>query len=575
MFARFSRLGFNPTDDGFILAEAYRVARGAVPHVDLISPRPLGSAYLHVVDLWLPFRLMLVSRGMAVVYVVAYTAFLATLTFRRLPWRWNVVQMIGAAGAVLVNQHVFPLMPWHTTDGLLLVSGGFVLLECGVGTFDDARAEVSTRRRWARVVGLLAIGSAVTVKQSFFPAPVLALVRVAWLERARPGGARRARLAADVASLAAPALVYSAWVALRGGLGAMERQLTSARGASAVRLLDELRVGASRGAFVRLLLVVSALLIAGAVVRRAASVQRERRRVPVANALEGAGILVRIAITAVVVSSMLGSDLTYGESWGWRMLGALLLVLAWRAVVDRRFDGAAVLVALLAWMVSLSWGYANPNLLAGSVTLVILARVWDGAQLSWPGRRVVAASLTMTALVAFTVTARTFETSRRASVYFDRASAALTATLDGASSEFGGVRTNPVTARYVEAAAACVRRFPASRVAILPDNPGLTAVLGLRDPFPIVWMYPPEFEGAEASIVGAARQLARDGDYLVLFQTVDTFGLATMSRLPHATPDSGVFFHGSPVGERIIRALGGRRRACGPFVVLWEPSGRT
>ena len=43
----FSQLGFNPTDDGFILAGSRRILDGQVPHRDFISIRTAGSHFIH------------------------------------------------------------------------------------------------------------------------------------------------------------------------------------------------------------------------------------------------------------------------------------------------------------------------------------------------------------------------------------------------------------------------------------------------------------------------------------------------------------------------------------------------
>ncbi|MGW4524071.1 hypothetical protein [Amycolatopsis sp. NPDC004378] len=45
--ARIGRFGFAPTDQGFVPALSWRVLHGEIPHVDTLSVRPLGSAYLH------------------------------------------------------------------------------------------------------------------------------------------------------------------------------------------------------------------------------------------------------------------------------------------------------------------------------------------------------------------------------------------------------------------------------------------------------------------------------------------------------------------------------------------------
>src|SRR5919199_912105 len=47
----YSWIGFNPTDEGFILAYSRRLLDGQVPHRDFIAIRPTGSSYLHIIDL--------------------------------------------------------------------------------------------------------------------------------------------------------------------------------------------------------------------------------------------------------------------------------------------------------------------------------------------------------------------------------------------------------------------------------------------------------------------------------------------------------------------------------------------
>ncbi len=47
IYASSGSLGFNPSDEGLVLAQARRVVQGGTPHIDIVSPRPLGSALLH------------------------------------------------------------------------------------------------------------------------------------------------------------------------------------------------------------------------------------------------------------------------------------------------------------------------------------------------------------------------------------------------------------------------------------------------------------------------------------------------------------------------------------------------
>ena len=49
--------GFNPSDDGVILAQSYRLLQGQIPHLDFISIRPIGSAVFHSIHFISPLPL--------------------------------------------------------------------------------------------------------------------------------------------------------------------------------------------------------------------------------------------------------------------------------------------------------------------------------------------------------------------------------------------------------------------------------------------------------------------------------------------------------------------------------------
>ncbi|NBH11493.1 hypothetical protein [Amycolatopsis sp. SID8362] len=102
--------------------------------------------------------------------------------------------------------------------------------------------------------------------------------------------------------------------------------------------------------------------------------------------------------------------------------------------------------------------------------------------------------------------------------YADRPQGELTASLGDVAPAMRGVRTNPSVHTYVAQIRDCMARYPASRVAFLPDNAFVAPVFGVRNPFPMEWPLPMELTGdAPQRMVGAAKRLDREGDYLVLF----------------------------------------------------------
>jgi len=73
---------------------------GQVPHRDFTSPRPLGSALIHLLDFAVPGPLFEVSRIIALLQYTAYAILLAWLIFQISPWRWNLLAACGTAASV-------------------------------------------------------------------------------------------------------------------------------------------------------------------------------------------------------------------------------------------------------------------------------------------------------------------------------------------------------------------------------------------------------------------------------------------------------------------------------------------
>ena len=113
--------GFNPSDDGVILAQSYRLLQGQVPHLDFISIRPVGSAALHCIHFLSPLPLEISARWLTLLQYLTYS----------LLWAWIMVRFsrirkyrgliffafLGIWGFAL-NQNHYNLFPWTTIDAL-------------------------------------------------------------------------------------------------------------------------------------------------------------------------------------------------------------------------------------------------------------------------------------------------------------------------------------------------------------------------------------------------------------------------------------------------------------------------
>ena len=542
-------IGFNPTDEGLVLTYGYRILHGQVPHLDFISPRPIGSSVLHLIDFLVPGPLLLTSRLIALTEITATALLFGALVFRRAPARWNVWQIALVAIAFVVDLHTFPLMAWYTIDGILLSLGGLVLV----------RAEgAGTRRRW---LGLLLCGVALTTKQSFFFAPVAATFIVAWPCLRIGGGVFVRRFISSALISAIPGVVMVGVLLALGAGPAMRTQLLNAGQVDWLAVLGP-------SAFWAIPLVgavVVALLVERLTRKTQTSVVAAARRVS------------PLLLVAAAVVILIGGGLSIDGDWGNRLVIVLLAYVAVSAALTRRRDVDAELVLVIAWMASLSWGYAVADLAAGGIVLTIAWRAWTlvGTHVRFDARTraVLGASALVVALVAVVWGVH----ARQTDVYRDQPAAQLTANLSTVAPGLAGLMSTPMTLRYLDDLQACVREHPATSVAVLPDNPSLYMLMGWHDPFPIDWMLPGDSAGSEARLVQSARTLNAKGDYLVLFETFPVSELAALTPASYtalaaevaANPDMKLPYT-TGVLQQIRDQFTGGSFACATFIAVYE-----
>ncbi len=542
------RLGFNPTDEGLVLTYGFRIMHGQIPHLDFISPRPIGSSVLHLIDFLIPGPLLLTSRVIALAEMTAIALLFGVLVFRSVPARWNLWQIALVVVALIVDLHTFPLMAWYTIDGVLLSLAGFVLLRAPEG----GRA-----RRWA---GLLLCGVALTTKQSFFAAPVAATLLASWPCLGLAFGPFVRRFLSSALISAVPAgLMVAVLIALGAG-SAMRTQLLNAGSVNVLVVFGPSGVWA----LLVVAVVVAALLVARAT--RSSSVGI------VAAARQASPLL----LLGTALALLLGGGLSLDGDWGNRVLMVLLAYVVIDLALTRRLDVDATLVAALGWMASLSWGYAVADLCAGGIVMMIAWRVWSLIGPMWRGKPRMGPFWVAGALVISMITIAWGVSARQNSVYRDRSAPQLTAQLSSAAPELAGLVSSPMTLRYLDDVEMCVRQHPATWVAVLPDNPALYMIMGWRNPFPIDWMLPSDYAGSDARLIQSARALSAKGDYLVLFQTFPASDLEFATPASYATLTARVASNpnmtlpdDSGVLQQIRDQLHGRVSACATFIAVY------
>jgi hypothetical protein len=282
--------------------------------------------------------------------------------------------------------------------------------------------------------------------------------------------------------------------------------------------------------------------------------------------------LVRIALIAILIGvpvsqKFAGSNGTWATQFFW----ALLLYVIVDGWINASIDWTTVTLLAVAVMTMSSVGYATPGLVGGSLLLCFTCRIWQGVHIETESRRSLFAMGALALAIFGAITLHDIRTYPYADLPVSNLSSTLTPVAHG----LAGIRTNETTFTYMRDMVTCIRRHPASSVAVIPDNAVIYPVLHLRNPFPLDWLYPPVYVGSENLILDAARRLNRAGDYLIMFQPVSGF------QLPFNTPQTlvkraGTVMKEQPLLAEIDKALStGSLVRCGPFVGRYSAKPRT
>ena len=495
----FSSLGFNPTDDGFLLAFSRRILESQVPHRDFISVRPALSAFL-----WVP----VVQFGGE--YVFWLSRFFVLSQFALISWAWmlfisrlfdihlSLTEKILASIVVFVTSlYKSSLIAQHTVDGIFFVSLGLLFWLKGSKT--------------SCLVGYVLIGAAYLCKQSFFLLPVAALVVL--------GDWRHVR---NWLAIAAPGILYLCYLGWNGAVLDALAQVLSPDG-----LFFSVGVWRYVTGYDFLWGVILGYAIIGF-------------EWPVSSPTSSAKLrLLRLAQT-LVVFLVLATDavvLARGNTshifrLSFLLFGAVLGLALRLAFWSEKRCGAIralAMVLVTAWSASLSNGCNAPVLVAGPLALCLLAyirfRMDCLEEPAWPAKlSMVFQFLTSLLLIVGFVIARFNH------IYRDLPAPALTKSLDGVLPGGKLIRTNPNTYDYLVDLHTAIDKADGRIYAILPDNAGFWVKHSHVNPLPADWadwLLPGRFGKPSqlARIVDALE--AHRGHIVVIVQKVSARSLAT------------------------------------------------
>lgn len=533
-----SLIGFVPADDGFVLAQSWRLILGQTIHVDFTSPRPLGSAVIHVPEALNPWGTLAFSRLVVSLQMLWIAAAGVSLVSWRLGFS-DAQRFMLLSTAFILNVNTWPVMAWHTIDGLFL---GITALWAVV------RAHKSEHPAAWWVSAWLLAGAAPLVKQGFAVVPIA--VTLLMLTSGQKKGFQW------IWAAGLPLVGYLS--AARWQVGTIASQMYTGQGiGEALRPLTILvEVALSKVAF------AAVLLSAVASILTLASRRWSRHDIP---------LRLLSASLVVLPTILIGMQQGFAAGGTWAFVAVLVsLVMATTLVGRWNLLCSTACLLLLAWAASISWGAPAPTLVAGSLLvgamIVALRGHGQNGDVSSEGRLAITCFLVVTTVVISLLVLA----NRNREVYWQGPRDGVVASVDASS--MWGIKMTPESAAYFGMVEGCVRSVGVSRGAIMPDGPGLYPLLRLVPVFAVDWWWteeeiPPDIASRMDESID---ELNASGDWIVLrqgFDIVREFKELSLEQVIDPTLE--------PIGVRgtgnSLQQLNGEPIRCGSLSGVFRP----
>lgn len=488
--------GFNPSDDGVVIAQSWRIINGDIPHVDFISIRPVGSGLLHTIHFSGIFPIMISARWFVFFQffvIAAILSFLASDIYLKM---FNVkLSMLSFSAMFLIifslSSLNYNLYPWTTIDAVFWSVIGIPFI-------------FQTNRKILNIVGLIIISFAALSRQNFIFFAGISFLYVFYIHRNKPLSAVTICL-----SGATPFFIYLIFLISNNALGAFITQMT---GRTELFETGVLQFGkrfllAKSSALNVLVIFISLLLIF-----------RSKKSIKELFIQKGIPALLSFVFSFVIIiltfrhflldySDILG--LPFELFYMCFSFGLFSFAIEGRFTIIHKY---ALISLLLAWTSSISLGDNSPVFSLGMLimTYFLLAHSVLKAYPNKIFSNIINRNifLPILAILLFGVTIR----SQQNVNYRDLGHSNLVSGLKNSSPEFGDILTNIRTARYYNELAEIFRTLPdaTNNTVVIPNNAVFYPIMKTTNPMPLDWLQEDEYIGQEESVMNSMLKIEKE-----------------------------------------------------------------
>jgi len=499
--------GFNPSDDGVILGQSFRLLAGQIPHLDFISIRPVGSALFHTLNFLSPLPLEVSARWITLIQYLIYSFLWAWILVKAMPHNSDRIYWIICISVLIfvLNQNHYNLFPWTTIDALFFFSLGFFFY------WNRKGERLDKTESWFRFFLIIFFSAYSALCRQSFALPALVLAVAVFLESLRQKKVW-SLITATIVGLF-PYWLYSCILIKNGAFKLFVDQMSSR-----TELWQTGIVKYGQEFWESPFLILYILLIGSVLFFRFVNspILINKRFIRTINW----GVLLLLCITLVLIILVFVSPenlFSYSYIFFWLLL---ILLIAKAMFPNPRivFHRLSVWVLFIAWTSSISLGDNAPvfslGILAGVLLMLILLWIPVNTWLIFKFSYVRRGSLLLSTVLIFGLGIY----GQRSNNYRDLDAKRLHFIMEQEYPGMGKIRTNPRTYEYLKE----IHRIfidldqPVGRFVVLPNASLLYPLLNSHNPMPLDWMQGPEFIGQEKDLLERLTELNKmDGIYLL------------------------------------------------------------
>lgn len=533
--------GFNPSDEGVILAQSFRLLAGEIPHLDFISIRPIGSAFFHSINFLLPGPVILISRWVTLFQYMAYSFIWAGIIYALLPKKNQKIPiLLFLSGLIFVlNQNHYNLFPWTTIDALFFFSIGFGIY------FHRLRLKAKGKPVFLFVFLTVLFTAYSALCRQTFALPFVVMILTLIVQGIRSGQARLVFPAVLAGFL--PFYIYLFVLLRQGAWGAFYAQMTGRTELWETGFLKFWQeFWGSPFPFLALFFLGMALFY-----RLSQDVPRKR--------LGGYMLIVsRYFFALLILTSTFLVFLdpkhlfTYSFYLFW-LLGLILLVSTVFQVGEAIHRKTLLWMLFVSWISAISLGDNSPvfstGILAGGGMWLFLSHPDLLSRQSQLARRLLGAIPVLAGgvLVVLSVIAQ------KNNNYRDRKASELIYDAGSVFPPLDKIRTNENSFTYLTEVSRLYRElgYPKNRTVFIPNGAVWYVLLDSSNPLPVDWMQGPEFVGSEDVLLRSMDSLTGQGGVYFL---VEKFNSKVMSDtlIPATYPEEDYPYYSHLLDHSVI-----------------------